>query len=588
MRRRILLWRLFASYVLVVVVALIAIGGYTTRSLQQFNTQDIASTLEAHVDLAAAALEPLILNDAYPDADRLCKRIGRETGTRITVIQPDGEVVGDSFESIDRMENHANRPEIQTAYTGVAGSHSRMSRTLGERLSYLAVPVESDGRVVAVVRASLQLTPLEQAMALLRLRLAIGLVAGVGLAFLASWLTAGWLGRPVTAMRMSADRIAAGDHQHRLPIPKTRELAQLADTINGVVTNLDVRITDANRHLGEGEAILASMVEGVLAVDTESRVISMNDAAGSLVGITAALAIGLPIEEAAPNREIQRFVAETLVSTEPIQEEFTLRVRADDIVQAQGTLLRDGDGDRIGAVVVLHDVTRLRKLEKVRRDFVANVSHELKSPITAIKSDVGAILDGGFDDPDDVENRIRTVATHANRLNAIIEDLLALSRFEEDDGVDQRFEVGAVRTVLDLAIRQCAVRVEERDIDFALACEPALTVRMNPALLEQAVANLIENAVQYSEDGGRVEIAAARANDHVSISVTDHGCGIAAEHLPRLFERFYRVDSPESRNTAGTGLGLAIVQHIARAHDGGVRVTSTPREGSTFTIELPA
>ncbi len=586
MRQRFILWRLFASFLAVVLIPFMAIGWYTARALNTFNAQDIAATLDAHANLAAAALEPLIRAHAFSEADALCKQIGAETGTRITVIQPDGVVTGDSFESITRMENHANRPEIQAAFAGRRGSDTRLSRTLGERLSYRAVPVIVDGKAVAVVRASLRLVTIEETAGVLRRRLALGLAAGVLIAFLAAWLTNAWLIRPVTDMRESIRRIAEGDHQHRLTVPATRELARFAGAMNTAVSRFDTQIADANRHLGEGDAILSSMIEGVLAVDRESHVISMNDAAGELLGIKASLAAGLPIEEAAPNREIQRFVAETLVNSQPIEEEFTLRSHGDDVVQAQGTVLRDGDNKRIGAVVVLHDVTRLRKLEQVRRAFVANVSHELKTPITAIKGYVETLLDGNLHDAAFAERSMQTVATHANRLNAIIEDLLSLSRIEEDEGAGQRFEAGPLRPVLAAAIQQRAVHAENRGIEIDLHCDPDISLRMNSALLEQAVLNLIENAIQYSNDCGHIEVRGETRDGAVRVDVTDHGCGIAPEHLPHVFERFYRVETSGACRTPGTGLGLAIVQHIARVHEGSVHVVSEPGEGSTFTIEL--
>lgn len=589
MRRRLFLWRLFATYSAVVLAALIATGGYAVYSLRAYTVSDTAATLDAHVDLAAAALAPLIRRGAFAEADALCKQIGRETGTRITVIRPDGTVVGDSFEAIARMENHADRPEIQTAMQGDRGTHVRVSRTIGERLSYLAVPVVDGGAVTAVVRASLPLAPVEQMTASLYARLGLGAGIALTFAFAAAWFTAGRLAQPLDAAFVSVHRIAEGDYDHRLTASDVLEFARPVSAINQFAARLERRITQANRHRGEGEAILASMVEGVLAVDTQSRVISMNRAAGDMLGMSAALATGLPVEEAAPNREVQRFVHEAITTPETVQAEFSLRARGGDVVAAQGTPLRDRANQRVGALVVLHDVTRLRRLEQVRRDFVANVSNELKTPITAIKGYVESILEDGLDNADRAERSMRATAKHANRLSAIIEDLLALSRIEEDeDKAVQHFDVLPVRDVLNNAARQCAARASTRKIALAVDCDPTLEARINPALLEQAVVNLVDNAVRFSENGGRVEIGAARVDESVLIRVRDYGCGIDPEHLPRIFDRFYQIGSAHSAPAGGTGLGLAIVQHIARAHGGGVRATSTPGEGSTFTIDLPA
>ena len=234
-------------------------------------------------------------------------------------------------------------------------------------------------------------------------------------------------------------------------------------------------------------------------------------------------------------------------------------------------------------------VARLRRLENVRREFVANVSHELKTPITSIKGFVETLVDGALGDPDDARRFLGIIASQVDRLNAIIDDLLLLSRLEEDGSKpEMSLEAGRVKEVIDGALEVCGIKAAERNITIDVACDDALTVPMNHALLEQAVINLIDNAVTYSDPDGRVTVQAAAAGDEIVLAVSDEGCGIAAEHLPRLFERFYRVDKARSRKLGGTGLGLAIVKHIAQVHGARVTVDSTPGKGSTFRLHLPA
>ncbi len=258
------------------------------------------------------------------------------------------------------------------------------------------------------------------------------------------------------------------------------------------------------------------------------------------------------------------------------------------VLQARGAALHDARGRSIGAVVVLNDVTDFRRLEHIRRDFVANVSHELKTPITSIKGFVETLLDGAIHNAEDAERFLQIIAKQADRLDTIIEDLLSLSKIEQgEDSGDITLELGRVKDVVDSAAHDCQQKATERRIHVCTACEEQITARMNPQLLEQAVINLLDNAIKYSEPGSEVQVLASQFYDEVTITVSDRGCGIAAEHLPRIFERFYRVDKARSRKLGGTGLGLAIVKHIVQAHRGHVTVKSTASVGSVFTIHLP-
>jgi two-component system phosphate regulon sensor histidine kinase PhoR len=331
------------------------------------------------------------------------------------------------------------------------------------------------------------------------------------------------------------------------------------------------------------------MVEGVLAVDTEGHVLDLNPAASRLLGLGGSDSRGRTIEEVVRNARLQAFVSRALAAPTTIEDEVVLeRPEGDHYLQAHGTALRDGEGQEMGALVVLNDVTRIRQLENVRRDFVANVSHELKTPITSVKGFVETLLDGALDNREEAERFLRIVAKHADRLGVIIEDLLTLSRLEQDARAGRvDLAEASVEGALRAAVEMCEVRATERNVTVTVTCDPQLRADLNLPLFEQAIANLIDNAIKYSPTGGTVEVSAEEAKGELVVCVRDWGCGIAAEHLPRLFERFYRVDKARSRALGGTGLGLAIVKHIVQAHGGTVSVESTPGKGSTFTIRLP-
>jgi two-component system phosphate regulon sensor histidine kinase PhoR len=374
----------------------------------------------------------------------------------------------------------------------------------------------------------------------------------------------------------------------KLPRPELRELVGLAETLNHMASQLDERIGTILRQRQEREAVLASMVEGVIAVDSRSRVISLNRAASALLGLDPAFVIQRRIIEVVENPDLQWFITRSLAASGPIEGEITLQGEKPRFLQAHGTTLKDPHGKAFGVLIVVHDVTRLRQLEKARRDFVANVSHELKTPITSIKGFVETLLEGEtISDPEHAGKFLHIIGRQADRLGAIIEDLLSLSRIEQEAEQGKIHLVGGrIRGILNAALQVCSTRAEEKQISVNLSCPEDLRARVNAPLLEQALVNLIDNAVKYSDPGSSVQVEAGQLNNQVVIKVTDQGVGIPKEHLSRLFERFYRVDASRSRKMGGTGLGLAIVKHIAQAHGGKVDVTSTTGQGSTFSIFL--
>ena len=392
------------------------------------------------------------------------------------------------------------------------------------------------------------------------------------------------------AIKTGAERLAAGDFSHKLFVPRVEEFASVAESINHMAEELDDKLRRLTHERNEREAVLASMVEGVLAVDIDERVIAVNAAAARLLDTDSASAEGKAIQEVVRNPDLQHVVAQTLGGHRPVEADIVMRVGAEERnLQANGTLLHgDDDGDDVGAVVVLNDVTRLKRLEAVRRDFVANVSHELKTPVTSIKGFAETLEDGALDDPEAARRFVRIIAGQADRLNSIIEDLLALSTLEQSgDSPLLQLEEADLCDVVAVALEVCGPKAEAKNIELREECPGCLLARVSPPLLEQAVVNLIDNATKYSAEGSTVVVTIEERGDEVIVSVTDEGQGVSREHLPRLFERFYRVDKARSRDLGGTGLGLAIVKHVAQIHGGRVSVESVVGRGSTFRIHLP-
>ena len=590
MGRRPLLWQLFPSYVVIIALSLAAVTWYATSTLRDFHHAEVARELEARARVIERQAEKLLAPEAAAALDALCKDLGKRSATRITVMLPSGRVIGDSDEDPTRMENHAtpSRPEMMAALRGETGTSVRHSATLDRNMMYLALPLVKDGAVAGVLRTSLPLTAIEEAMNGVHRRLAVaGLAVGLVAAVFSLWISRR-VSQPLAAMRQGAERFARGELDTRVAVPDTEELAALAEALNQMAAQLGERLNRILCQRNEQEAILASMVEGVLAVDTQERLISLNRAAIRMLGVDLAAPEGRSLEEVVRNSALQGFASRALAAPGPTEGEVTLRDNGEVTLQLCGAPLRDAAGRQIGAVIVLNDVTRLRRLEGVRRGFVANVSHELKTPITSIKGFVETLLAGALREPADAERFLSIIAKQADRLNAIIEDLLLLSRLEEGNGKPSiTLEDCKLREVLAAAVQVCCLQAEEKGIAVHLTCDEGLTARVNPPLLEQAIVNLVGNAIKFSEPGQPVEVKAEQTSAETLLTVADHGCGIERQHLPRLFERFYRVDKARSRKLGGTGLGLAIVKHIAQAHGGSVTVESAPGKGSTFTLRLP-
>lgn len=591
MRTRRLFWKLVPSYLLITLAALVAAGLYASSAVEETYRQQTVRDLTARAALARDQLAPLLAAGRHEQVHSVAVRLGRASATRITVVDPDGEVIGDSREIPSTMDNHADRAEIRAALAGRAEHSERFSDTLQTHQTYVALPVAREGRVIGVVRASIATSDVHEIIRSLHVRLAW---AGLIVALLAAGISlfvARRIARPLEDIQRGAERFADGDLLHKLPIPHTAEVAALAESMNRMALQLDDRVNAALRERNAREAVLSSMVEGVLAIDIDERVISINRAGAEVLGLEMGRVEGRTLQEVVRNPDLQRLVAQVLSSRNEVASEIEILHRGGGLrtLDAQGTVLRDAQGQAAGALVVLHDVTRLKRLENVRRDFVANVSHELKTPVTSIKGFVETLLDGAMHNTSDADRFLRIIAAQADRLGAIIEDLLMLSRVEQ--GVDKagiELHPGDIAPILERAVGICQHKAAERQIALDVRCEPELAATVSAPLVEQAVVNLIDNAVKYSPAGETVSVAAERVADEIAIRVADRGCGIPREHLGRVFERFYRVDKARSRELGGTGLGLAIVKHIAQAHGGRATAQSIVGQGSTFTIWLPA
>jgi two-component system phosphate regulon sensor histidine kinase PhoR len=590
MHRKRLIWQLFPSQLLITIIALLVAAGYGAYSLRAFQLAQTGAGLEARARLTQEHVLVLLEKGDLSALQAFCTSAGKDSATRLTVIAVGGEVLADSDEEPGRMENHADRPEIIAALAGRPAPSLRFSHTLQEKMMYVAIPLVQGGKTRGVLRTAIPVTFIDSALREIFLKIVWGCLLVALLVALVAWFIARRITKPLEEMRRGAERFADGAFAIKLREEGAEEVASLARALNAMADQLDGRIKTIALQHSQLQAVFSSMVEGVITVDTEERILDINQAGARLLNLDPDKLRGKNALVAVRNLALQRFISQALASAKPIEGEIDLTDREgqEKYFYAHGTRFQEASKMTGGAIIVINDVTNLRRLENMRRDFVANVSHELKTPITSIEGFAETLLDGALDTPEDARRFVEIIAKQSKRLHAIIEDLLALSRLEQDqEHAELVLTEEKITHPLRRAIETCTLKAAEKKISLELEVPDGLSAGINSPLLEQAITNLIVNAIKYSDEGGKVLVRAReREGEKIAIEVQDFGAGVAPQHLPRLFERFYRSDAARSRKLGGTGLGLAIVKHIVQAHGGEVGVTSEVGKGSTFTILL--
>jgi two-component system phosphate regulon sensor histidine kinase PhoR len=505
--------------------------------------------------------------------DKLAGRLGLVVHAEVTLFDRDGNVVGDSsLADVTEAPSAVENPEFLAARRGEIG---RATRTVeGGEMRFVAVPA-ADGMVV---RLGAPLSDIDATVGAMRRRLTFAIGIAIGAALALGWLASRLAARPLRAMTESATRIAQGDYAI-VPSTSPDDFGILSRTLASLGAQLEAKLGELTEERDRLSAILAGMAEGVLVVDATREVVLANPAAEMILGPAL---VGKRVADAVTSPALRAVIEEAAVTGQPHETEVEAGSRAI-ALYVRPLAARGG-----GLVTVLRDMTRLRKLLVVRRDFVANVSHELRTPVTAIQGYAETLLRGAVDEPTR-KQFLEIIHRHARRLGALVEGLLTLSELEArppEQAVRERVEVPAIAEHVRATLRERAAQ-RETGVDLDVAAD--VIARGDPVAVEQVIENLVDNAIKYGKDGGgRVRIVGRRLGDRVHLDVLDDGPGIDAEHLPRLFERFYRVDAGRSRERGGTGLGLAIVKHLVESMGGTVAVDSEAGRGTTFRVEWPA
>ncbi|PWB47985.1 MAG: PAS domain-containing sensor histidine kinase [Candidatus Methylomirabilota bacterium] len=604
--------KLIATYLLVVLAIVAVAGIYLLTSLQRASIERLKFSLQAQAQLMGNEINPALIVRDPGQLHTIAHRLARQVGARVTVIRTDGTVLADSETTPDQvglMDNHLHRPEIQAAVAGGVGSVLRQSDTLGVKMLYAAIPLRHQGTMTGVLRVAMPLSDLDRELTLIRRPLIIGgLLALVAAAILGS-IFARRVTRPIAEMTRVADRMAEGDFSRKMPMPSSDEIGQLGRTLNLMAQRLEDRLAELEGERAKGAAVLDSMVEGVVAVDGADRILLINAGACRLLSTSPDASVDRPFLEVIRNKEMLDLLNRTLTEGTFAQQELQIFAPVQRVLQVHASPLR-GRAQIVGAMLVLHDVTELRRLEMVRTEFVANVSHELRTPLTSIRGYLETLLEGGLEDRAHARPFLEVIHKHTERLGRLVGDLLDLSNLELGKVTLHRRPT-ALTEVVQNVMTIYGPQAVKQEIGLATELPDGLPrVLADRDRLAQILINLIDNGIKFTPKGGRVTVTArggfrvqglgsrddSRSDpkpytpdpgDFIEVAVRDTGIGIPSQNLPRITERFYRVDRARSRELGGTGLGLAIVKHLVKAHDGDLYIESELNKGTTVRFTLP-
>jgi len=595
-------WRIAVPYVVLILLAMAGLAIYLSDLVRDAHLADLQAKLTAEARLIEDTLaSSSAWDEPGGDLDSVARHYADLLDARVTLIGTDGTVLGESHDDRTQMDNHLYRPEVQQALNTGQGSSIRYSRTVGYEMMYVAVPVTLEGRVRGIARIALPLRQIEANVARLRWTvLSAALLTALGAAFLAV-LIAERTTRPVRELTEVVQRMAEGDLSARL-LPLTRdEVGTLTRAFNQMSDRIRETINKLVEERSRLVAVLDNMADGVVITDGDGRVRLINHAAARLLDTDEEAALGRPFAQVARDYRIidlwQRCCERHEEQTEPVEVG-----HEGPFLQAIATPLQDAGPQ--ASLVILQDLTRVRRLETVRRDFISNISHELRTPLASLKALVDTLRDGALEDPPAARRFLERIETEVDTLTQMVQELLELSRIESGQ-VPLRLKPTPVADVVLPPVERLRAQAERAVLSIAVDLSPDLPPIMADAeRMQQVVTNLVHNAIKFTPAGGQIVVRASfvetglgdkgarEQGDSVSlspcllVSVEDTGVGIPADDLPRIFERFYKAD--RARSGGGTGLGLAIAKHIVLAHSGRVWATSVEGKGSTFYVALPA
>lgn len=581
--------KLILSYLAVVLISFGTTAFFLDKKLEDRSVRAIEASLVSQARL----IEDRIVSESpgrpgKESLQALAKNLSERAGCRVTFIDNGGRVLADSeepAESVARMSNHMDRPEVRAALGGGTGVHIRRSPTLNIDMLYVAIPVTEGANITGVIRLALPLESVERTLSAVRKIILMGLLFAIALAVTLGCILAYMTIKPIDRMIHVSRRFSEGDFGRRIIQAPSDEIGELALTLNKMAQDIEDKIKELGAQNQRMGAVFNSMIEGVLVVDRSARILSVNQTITKIFGVKKEEAEGRLFLEAIRNNDMAAVINDALRSGRNSSAEVGLVYPVRGIYQVNATPIFDG-GSVNGCLAVIHDITEIRRLETVRSDFVANVSHELKTPLTSIKGFVETLLEGALEDKENARAFLSIIQEHADRLDRLVSDLLALSHLESKEMKVEK-SVFDLKEQVDSIIMGFGSQLKKKGIEARNALPAGFKIKADRERIGQVVTNLIDNAIKFNKDKGSIKICSEEDGLNHRIIVEDSGIGIPPKDLARIFERFYRVDKARSADMGGTGLGLSIVKHIIEMHAGSVGADSTEGFSSRFWFTIP-
>lgn len=592
--------KVFLSYIILVVIGISITGYFSLQVAQRYYTREVNEKLEN----TARMIEYHLTGDLsegnpidYPDAASQYAKVlnqasakaafGGKEYSRVTFVDYKGNVLGESDTNYTGMENHLERKEIQEALQGKTGMDIRTSKTLNTDFLYLAIPMEANQTIIRVAMPLPQLNKIGREILLYSF---IGILTGLVLTVLLAFKFSSSLTRPIDDLIFVLKEISSGNYSKRVEIKSRDELGTLALSFNAMAAQLEKIVSEMKDKNIKFDSIINSMTSGIIAVDNNFKVLLINSIASDIFGIKHGPGtVGINLVELVRNSRVNDLLKETIDKNTSLLKEVSVGSPENKVLRIYTNPIRPNITSALnsGGVAVIQDVTSIKKLEQIRTEFVSNVTHELKTPLTSIRGFIETLRSGASEDKEILGKFLEIIDIEAERLYMLINDILQLSEIETKQQ-DTNIATYDLEPIIGEIVSILSGVAEKKDIQLTAQCDAGLKITANRDRIKQMLINLIDNGIKYNKSNGSVTVKAWKTEGKVIISVKDTGIGIASSHLPRIFERFYRVDKGRSRNMGGTGLGLSIVKHIVNLYNGDIKVDSEPGKGTEFIIQLPA
>lgn len=579
--------RVLVLYGIVFVLVLLITDWTLSQTFANRDLAQLKGALTRQALLVGEIAAPIF--ERKSELQALVTKIAKKTESRVTIIDAEGIVLADSSESasdVEKMDNHATRPEVAAALKQITGSVIRYSMTLKTQMLYVAVPIFDGKRVSGVVRVAMPITRVDEFLASARKPIFFWAFIGVLIVLFAGILFASRLTERIRKITRVAERYSQEDWSEKIMLDGRDELQFLANTMNRMADTLKARILDLETEKGKISAILTNMTEAVIAIDRHRQIVTANPNAENLFGFKLDAAVGKSLIEIVKHPRLEMIVDRAIREQKTVTDEIQLSLKKKNILRVSSVMLGQS-AQNIRGILVFYDITELRRLENIRKEFVANASHELRTPLTSIKGFIETLLDGAMRDPTASERFLKIMQEDATRLGRLVDDILTLGEIEQGS-------VPLKKELLDLSeeTRNVVERFRNQINTKKISVETDLpsekiTVTADRDKVRQVFVNLIDNAIKFNKEGGKIILTARQNPQGIQISVEDTGVGIPQEAIHRIFERFFRVDKARSRELGGTGLGLAIVKHIMEAHGGRVSCESILGSGTRFSVLFP-